>query len=400
MSETLEMGDLRGATDQSRGAQFLCACLGMLAFGIVLTTLGAVLPSVIERFSMDKAAAGALFLLLTFGVLAGSLVFGPIVDRYGYKGMLAAATVLIVAGLEGIAFAPGLAILRAAILLIGFGGGVMNGGANALVADISSEGKGANLNLLGVFFGIGAMGVPLVLGALGGTWSHGALIAAVGALVVVPLLMILATRFPAPKQPQGFPIAAAGRLATQPLLLLMGLLLFLESGMEITVGGWTSTFVKEELAVPERSALFLLSLYWMGMMVARLALGNILRWASPYRVLYTCITIALVGTSFLLSAHQVWIAGLGVFLVGAGLAATFPTVLGFVGDRYAALSGTAFSLVIAMALVGGMILPYAAGVLGSLRGLRGSLLIVPAALVAQIILLAILARARRANSND
>ena len=177
-------------------------------------------------------------------------------------------------------------------------------------------------------------------------------------------------------------------------------MLFLESGMEITVGGWTSTFVKEELAVPERSALFLLSLYWMGMMVARLALGNILRWASPYRVLYTCMTLALVGSALLLSTQQVWVAGLGVFLVGAGLAATFPTVLGFVGDRYAALSGTAFSLVIAMALVGGMILPYAAGVLGSLRGLRGSLLIVPAALVAQIILLAILARARRANSND
>jgi fucose permease len=372
----------------------------MLAFGIVLTTLGAVLPSVIERFGIGKAAAGAVFLLLTFGILAGSLVFGPIVDRYGYKGMLAAATVLIIAGLEGIAFAPGLAMLRVAIVLIGFGGGVMNGGANALVADISSEGKGANLNLLGVFFGVGAMGMPFALGALGGAWSHGALIGAVGVLVVIPLLVILATTFPAPKQPQGFPIGAAGRLATQPLLLLMGLLLFLESGMEITVGGWTSTFVKEELAVTERSALFLLSLYWMGMMIARLALGNILRWASPYRVLYTCMTIALVGTALLLSAQQVWVAGLGVFLVGAGLAATFPTVLGFVGDRYAALSGTAFSLAIAMALVGGMILPYAAGVLGSRHGLRGSLLIVPAALVAQIILLAILARALRANSNN
>lgn len=399
MSETLELDRLRGVADRSRGAQFLCACLGMLAFGIVLTTLGAVLPSVIERFSLDKAAAGALFLLLTFGILAGSLVFGPIVDRYGYKGMLAAATVLIVIGLEGIAFAPGLALLRVAIVLIGFGGGVINGGANALVADISSEGKGANLNLLGVFFGVGAMGVPFALGALGGAWSHAALIAAVGVLVIVPLLVILMTQFPAPKQPQGFPIAAAGRLASQPLLLLMGLLLFLESGMEITIGGWTSTFVKEELAVPERSALFLLSLYWMGMMLARLALGNILRWASPFRVLFTCITIALAGTATLLSAHQVWIAGLGVFLVGAGLAATFPTVLGFVGDRYAALSGTAFSLAIAMALVGGMILPYAAGVLGTLYGLRGSLLIVPSALVAQVILLGILARNLRANSN-
>jgi MFS transporter, FHS family, glucose/mannose:H+ symporter len=383
----------------SRRALFVCACLGMLAFGIVLTTLGAVLPSVIVRFGIDKAAAGALFLLMTFGILAGSLVFGPIVDRHGYRGMLAAATAFIIVGLEGIAFARGLGELRAAVVIIGLGGGVINGGANALVADISTEGKGANLNLLGVFFGIGAMGVPFVLGALSGAFSHAAVLAAVGALVIVPFVMIMLTHFPAPKQAQGFPIAAAGRLFREPLLLLMGLMLFLESGIEITVGGWTSTFVKEELAVPERSALFLLSLYWMGMMLARLALGAILRRVSPFRVLYSCITIALIGTALLLSTERVAVAAIGVFLVGAGLAATFPTVLGFIGDRYAALSGTAFSLAIAMALVGGMLLPYAAGVLGGRYGLRGSLLIVPAALVTLTILLGILSRRLRAISN-
>jgi MFS transporter, FHS family, glucose/mannose:H+ symporter len=383
----------------SRRALFACACLGMLAFGIVLTTLGAVLPSVIVRFGIDKAAAGALFLLMTFGILAGSLVFGPIVDRHGYRGMLAAATAFIIVGLEGIAFARGLGELRAAVVIIGLGGGVINGGANALVADISTAGKGANLNLLGVFFGIGAMGVPFVLGALSGAFSHAAVLAAVGALVIVPFVVIARTHFPAPKQAQGFPIAAAGRLFREPLLLLMGLMLFLESGIEITVGGWTSTFVKEELAVPERSALFLLSLYWMGMMLARLALGAILRRVSPFRVLYSCITIALIGTALLLSTERVAVAAIGVFLVGAGLAATFPTVLGFIGDRYAALSGTAFSLAIAMALVGGMLLPYVAGVLGGRYGLRGSLLIVPAALVTLTILLGILSRRLRAIPN-
>lgn len=369
----------------------------MLAFGIVLTTLGAVLPSVIARFGIDKAAAGALFLVLTFAILAGSLVFGPVVDRYGYRGILLGATVLIVAGLEGIAFAPSIGALRIAIALIGFGGGIVNGGANALVADISGEEKGANLNLLGVFFGIGAMGVPFVLGMLAGDFTHATLIAAVGALAVVPLVVIAASAFPAPKHAQGFPIAAAGRLVREPLLLLMGFMLFLESGMEITVGGWTSTFVTEELAVPERSALLLLSLYWMGMMVARLALGAILRRTSPFRVLYGCITIALVGTALLLSTERVTVAALGVFLVGAGLAATFPTVLGFVGERYSALSGTAFSLAIAMALVGGMLLPWAAGVIGGHYGMRGSLLIVPAALCLLALLLGILARAMRGN---
>ena len=373
----------------NRRVLFTIACLGMLSFGIVLTTIGAVLPNVIERFGIDTAAAGSLFLVLTFGILVGSLVFGPIVDRNGYKGMLMFATALIVAGLEGIAFAPSLGWLRAAVAFIGFGGGIINGGTNALVADISSEGRTAGLSLLGVFFGVGAVGVPFALGSLLGAFTYTAIIATIGALVVIPLVITAVTPFPAPKQPQGFPLAAAQGLVRDPILLLMGLMLFLASGMEITVGGWTATFFKEELQIPDRRALVYLALFWLGMMLGRLALGSALRRLTPARVMIGCLTIALVGAVTLLLARSASLAAVGVFLLGAGFAASFPVVLGFVGDRYAHLSGTAFSIVIVMALPGGMILPYATGVLGAQYGLRGSFVLVPAGIVLLISVLAV-----------
>lgn len=366
--------------------------LGMLTFGIVLTTLGAVLPSLVERFGIDKAGAGALFTIMSFGILVGSLVFGPIVDRHGYRWMLLLAVALIALGLEGIAFAPSLGWLRVAIVLIGLGGGIVNGGTNALVADISTEGRGAGLSLLGVFFGVGAVGVPFVLSLLLGRAGYAAIIAGVGALVLVPLLVTAAAHFPAPKQPQGFPLAAAGGLLRDPILLLMGAMLFLQSGMEITVGGWTATYFQEELGVGDRSALGLLSLYWLGMMLARLALGALLGRVAPERALLTCIGIALVGAALLLGTRSVGVAALGVFLLGAGFAATFPVVLGIVGDRYAALSGTAFSIVIVMALTGGMLLPFATGALGVRYGLRGSFLIVPVALVLVAVILTLVSR--------
>jgi FHS family glucose/mannose:H+ symporter-like MFS transporter len=364
----------------SRRFLFACACLGMLAFGIVLTTLGSVLPSIMTRFGIGKAEAGSLFLLMSFGILAASLVFGPLVDRYGYKGILLVATLMIALALEWIAFASSMTSLRFAVLMIGFGGGVINGGTNALVADISSDGRAANLNLLGVFFGVGAMGVPFALGMLSDSYSQSALMAGVGALVLIPVVVLAIARFPAPKQPHGFPIAAAGKLVRDPLLLLMGVMLFLESGIEISVGGWTSTFVSEELAVAARDALVILSLYWMGMMLARLALGYILRRTSPFPVLYSCLAIALAGSFLLLTTHSVPAAAVGVFTLGVGFAAMFPTVLGFIGDRYATLSGTAFSIAIAMALCGGMVLPYIAGLLGNRFGMRGSFALVPVAL--------------------
>jgi fucose permease len=379
----------------SRRVLFACACLGLLTFGIVLTTLGSVLPSIMERFGIDKAAAGSLFLLMTLGILGGSLVFGPLVDRYGYKGILLVATALVSLGLEGIAFAASMAGLRFAVVAIGFGGGVINGACNALVADISSAERAANLNLLGVSFGVGAMGVPFALAVLTNRYSQAALVAGVGVLVVVVVVFIAFVAFPAPKQPQGFPIADAGRLVRDRVLLLMALMLFFESGIEITVGGWTSTFVTEELAVPPRDALMILSLYWMGMMLARLALGYILRRTSPFGALYVCLVVALVGSGLLLTTSSIGIAAAGVFMLGVGFAAMFPTVLSFIGDRYTTLSGTAFSVAIAMALCGGMLLPYAAGVLGMQYGMRGSFAIVPSALLILAALLGVLSRRLR-----
>ena len=379
-----------------RRTLFAIACLGMLAFGIVLTTLGAVLPSVIERFGIDTAAAGSLFLLMTFGILLGSLVFGPIVDRNGYKGMLLLATALIAVGIEGIAFAPSMAWLRVAVVVVGFGGGIINGGTNALVADVSADDRTAGLSLLGVFFGVGAVGVPFVLASLLGTFSHSAIIAAVGAFVAVPFVITAATPFPAPKQPQGFPLATARRLLRDPVLLLMGLMLFLQSGIEITVGGWTATFFKDELRITERRALVYLSLYWFGMMLARLALGSVLKRAAPTRVQLACIALGFVGAATLILARDASVAALGVFLLGVGFAATFPVVLGFVGDRYAELSGTAFSVVIVMALTGGMLLPWLTGVLGATYGLRTSFAIVPVALVLLSLLLGVVTTRLRA----
>jgi fucose permease len=318
---------------------------------------------------------------MSFGILIGSLVFGPLVDRYGYKEILLLSFGLIVAALEGIAFAGSMTWLRTAVALIGFGGGIINGAANALVADISGDDRAAALSIVGAFFGVGAVGVPFTLGSLLGIFGYSTIIAAVGALVLLPLAMTVVVSFPAPKQAQGFPLATAARLLRDPPLIMMGVMLFLESGMEITVGGWTTTFFKEELRIPDQRALVYLSLYWLGFMLTRGALGLLRRPPPPTRLLLSCLTVALAGALLLIATQTPGLAALGVFSLGLGFAATFPVVLALVGDRYVALSGTAFSVVMVMALTGGMLLPYVTGVLGGIYGLRASFVIVPVALV-------------------
>jgi MFS family permease len=83
---------------------------------------------------------------------------------------------------------------------------------------------------------------------------------------------------------------------------------------------------------------------------------------------------------------------LGLFLIGFGLAAGFPVVLGAIGEIYSELTGTAFSIAFVIALLGGSTLPYLTGLLGDWYGLRASLLIVPAGLCMMGILCIVAAR--------
>jgi FHS family glucose/mannose:H+ symporter-like MFS transporter len=72
----------------SKNLVFAAACLGMLLFGIVFLSLGSVSNMLAQRFGLDDNAIGTLTALLPLGILVGSAVFGPVVDRFGYRWLL------------------------------------------------------------------------------------------------------------------------------------------------------------------------------------------------------------------------------------------------------------------------------------------------------------------------
>src|SRR5690349_21895959 len=96
------------------------AYVGMLLFGIVFLSLGSVNNMLAERFALDDLSIGTLTALLPFGILAGSLIFGPIVDRFGYRWMLVGSALLVGAALEGIAAAASEHLVQLCVFAIGF----------------------------------------------------------------------------------------------------------------------------------------------------------------------------------------------------------------------------------------------------------------------------------------
>lgn len=354
----------------NRQLVFWSTCLGMLLFGVGLIMLGSVLPDLRVRHSLDAMEAGALFSILPIGIIGGSLLFGPVCDRYGYRTLLAISALLMFAGFEGLAFTHTSWILTASVFLFGLGGGAINGATNAVVADISTTGKGADLSILGVFFGIGALGMPLLLSLLKKTVEFQYIIAVTGLLALAAAALFSTVRFPAAKQAEGISMKQVGSLFSDITLLLVAFFLFFQSAFEGLINNWTTTYLIEKMAAPQEAALIGLSAYVAGMTVMRLLIGSVLRKLPERQLLHISFSITLAALLLFSLSHSVVPAAAGLFLLGSGLAAGFPTMLGIVGNRYPDLSGTAFSFVLVIALLGNMLVNYTMGIVAEGYGIE------------------------------
>jgi FHS family glucose/mannose:H+ symporter-like MFS transporter len=349
---------------------FWSACMGMLLFGITFITLGAVVPGLKAKFGLDDLTAGTLFSILPFGILAGSLVFGPVCDKSGYKILLSVSCFCIGAGLEGIAYAPSTDLLKISIFFFGLGGGAINGATNALVSDISSNEKSANLSLLGVSFGVGALGMPVLIGLLENVFDFTAIVATVGLVTLAVGIFLLLIRFPPAKHTQGFPIAKGLSLLKDSLLLLIGFYLFCQSSFEAIINNWTTTYLTERLTLTQSNALYALSLFVAGMTVMRILMGSIFRATPVSKMLFASFILIFAGCLFLEFGRSFVPAVAGLIILGAGLAGGFPLMLGLAGHRFAALSGTDLSIILVIALAGNMLVNYMMGVVAHKYGIR------------------------------
>jgi MFS transporter, FHS family, glucose/mannose:H+ symporter len=370
-----------------RNQVFAAACIALFLFGMTLITLGSILPSVTENFKLDEMNTGKLVSILPIGILFGSLVFGPIVDRFGFKILLIASVLISIIGLQGLALTKSLTLLQVCIFITGLGGGSINGGTSALVADISEEDKGASLSLLGVSFGVGALGMPLLLGILSKYYDYPVIISGVGIVMLVTIFYFLSVKFPAPKHAQGFPLKEGVKLLKEPALLLTGFFLFFQSAVEGLVNNWTTTFLKVKLNTPAEDALYALSFSVVGLTVARLLLGSLLKKLSSFSLQLISLLMVAAGNLILMYSSSYTVAFISLIITGIGLAAGFPVILGYIGQLYARLSGTAFSIAFVIALTGNTLINYFFGIIAKKYTVTSLPLLVIGCIACMIIIL-------------
>ena len=328
---------------------FFAACLGMLVFGAVMLTLGAVLPDIMLKFAIDELAAGSLASLLPLGILLGSLVFGPIVDKHSYKYFLFACFLCVSAGMMAIARADLFVMLQLGFFIIGVGGGGLNGATNALVADMSRDhqkNEGANLSALGIFYGVGALLVPGLLGIFEDVYSFEDILFFLGTSIFILGLPMIFLTFPKPKLARRLPIVEGIRLFKDPALLVLAAVLFFHAAFEGIFNNWTTIFMERQKGLDPQQALACLSFFIMGLTLARVVLVILFRVVRDESIFIVSVLLMIFSVVVIMLTQNRYVILCSVSIIGMGTAAIFPVVLGRVSQLYHELRATAIGGVI------------------------------------------------------
>jgi FHS family glucose/mannose:H+ symporter-like MFS transporter len=367
---------MSGTNPQSRTILFWAAAGGIFVFGIVLAILGALfgLPEMRERLDINLAQQGNIFLLLFFGVFLSTVFAGPAIDSLGNKLVLTLSSALVAAGLILFAFAQSFFPALAAAFVLGVGGGGLNTSTNALVSDLFPEKRGAMLNLLGVFFGFGALFIPLLAALILGIVGPVQLLWVAAGLAALCLAVYLVLPFPAPKGESSFAPLGILKAAAHPGVLLLAAILFCQSGNESSLGGWTSTYLGSMGASP-RTATWILAAYWASMMLGRVLSAFLLERMSKQSLVLASALGSAAGAAVLLGSASLPIMAAGAVLVGLSYAGIYPTTLAIAGDRNPQEVGTVFGLLFAVGLLGGMTFPWALGQISQVWGVRSGMVL-------------------------
>jgi len=352
------------------------ACAGLFTFGVMTSFLGATLPELSARLSFDLARGGALFSFLYFPQIPMVFLAGPLIDRFGKKPILAGGFLLCAAALVGIAYAPSYAVLAGLLIALGLGGASAMSASNTLIPDLYPENPSSPLNLAGVFFGVGAIFFP---------WLVALMAVRLGLVLTIWLITIMVAGVALVATSQTFPPASSGggfdwrevrRLARDPAVIILALVLFFYSAVEISTAGWSRTFLERDLhALPQKSSA-ILTMFWVAMMVGRLAASQVVKRVRGPRLLLGAALGAVCGLCVVVLANSVVVASVGIVICGLSYAPVFPTTAGTASTYFPKLFATVFGILMAVGLSAGVILPPAIGYVAKIATVRAGICLV------------------------
>jgi len=354
---------------------------------ILIGWTGLFVPSLLRvikaDFDQSDAGFGLLYLVSALFFAVGALAAGLLAERLGRRALLPLAALLIAAGLATQGLAPSWPVLLLGVALAGAGSGAIDAGVNGVIMDLSVSGKGSALNRLHLFYSLGALGSPLVIGQLVGLGLDWRVLAVGTGVAALVLVLPLRTVGSVPPRRRAATDAADASGADDRAdgpggddrtggpdlrlpLAILGLAIACYVAAELGVSSWLVGFLAEE---PMSIATLGLGLFWLGHASGRLAA---VRFADRFDPIHFTTACAMAGgVALAIAVHGP--AGapriLAFALTGFALGPVWPMIMTVGGTLFPHRAATVSAVLTASGVVGSVLYPPFMGLVSVSAGL-------------------------------
>lgn len=350
--------------------------------GIIIGSWAPYVPLVKSGLDLGDAALGTALLAMGAGALAAMIFASILIDRYGSAAVVRVSCLLLCPWIALPVFAPGFALLFAALAAFGALIGTMDVAMNAQAVAVE---RTCSRPIMSSFHGMWSLG-GLAGSALGGlalqtipVWVHLALVSAAALAIAAWGLRGLVTgdRGGIPKK---MALSLPGR-ATWAL----GLLAFLAMTSEGIVLDWSAVYLTQSLNADTALAAAGFAAF-SGTMASARFLGDTIR-ARTSAVTLARLSAAVTAAGFGLSvlAPTPFVAIVGFAIAGFGMANIVPLFFSAAGRVEGKSPSANLAAVATSGYSGFLIGPVLIGFLSSETSLGTALLVLP---VAALIILA------------
>ncbi len=353
---------------------------GFLLLGVLLSLLGSLIVAWQYYIDVEPQLIGLHFLCLNAGYVIAAAAAERLVSRVSIKSIALIACVLACGSLVGLAIVrPPMPVAWRLVVLtfMGLGAGAL--GTSLLYASQTSfeERPASAVNQAGILFGCGCL---LSTAVVGGIYFAGSVQLETLLLAIVPLvfLLIFSVSKCAPEPQRHNPEQELLRNTLRDLrsiaTVLFSLLLFFQFGNEWAIAGWLPLFLIHRLGSNPVLAIGVLAIYFLILMLGRLAAQKLLPFLSHRRLLLGSIAAAMFGFLLLSIADSLAVAAIGVVIIGAGYAPIYPLIAERLDDRFSFHPGF-YNGSISIAITGAMSAPWLLGFVDAFLGMRGVMLL-------------------------
>ncbi|GAB3472123.1 MFS transporter [Kineococcus endophyticus] len=341
--------------------------VGFVVLGSVTSALGPVLPTLRARHDLDASGAAWLLTAFSLGATVGVLLAGIVQRRVPDRTSLAVGSGLVFAGCALLPAADDAVAAIGVLLLIGLGFGAVDLLLNLVLAGAGRH--GSLLMAVSAAFGVGAVGMPLLVGWHPGRVDLPFWTCAGGALLLAALTRWLDLPAPRRRVPPGCRVLpgragpAGGRIA----VVLLGAVLLGYVTLEGGVAGWETTHLHATGGSSPSEAAGAVALFWGGLTIGRLLAAPLVARLRPRRLLLLALGASTL--SLLAAATLGVVPGAAVVayaLAGLSIAPVFPAVIAWHTMRYP--GGEGVVVLFATALAGPVLTAPVTGALVDAHG--------------------------------